>query len=751
MNKNFKELNDYEIFADEDQKNIFARITKLDGFIDDNNLDYFGIELRKTLELVFSSHEKMNIDGSLGKKIKSLREIYHIPTNVFSAISSLKSVSNRESHEGFQKKSDRPYKVSMTIPEARISMRNLWLFIKWVAIEIQEIKSEELVDTVYFELNTQTFNANDKEFMELENSNNDMEAKRMSMSQLILTGDYKFNVPTYQRDYTWGEANISKLLKDIDDRSIDNKTHYFGSLAIAVDNDEGILRIIDGQQRITTTLLILKNFYDEFVLRKIKLPLELDDFGKDKIKKIYMNQDVLSSQVAVTSILAGITTTTDKVLPKKPFNNYALILNWLKKLTDDEIIERYSAFSTKFEIATLIFKTSIDNEMDIFENLNTGGAELSDWDLIRSYIFSRIDPKLFLENEKIIDKSIKNMFIVPMNIHTKNKSEKKISSFFTVYNRLKTIEKRGKLLENNKKYEVFKSLWPSDKQKFKSITSFNNSLKEIEKILTIYIELVFGYKSNDSKLHPYAHIISLINREDAIPLLIKSIDIYCPLDDNFKIKKVTGKFEKFLRVMETYFIRGDLFGNNLSDYFDGYILKEGGDFIDDLYTYLKKSPIPMGSMDEFIEKISVSTELKPGNIMNILTNLEFHLRGIKLGSSGYITFEKTHEHIIAQKLKYIDYDDKKITKEEYDDLQLNKKNLLGNALILSLGNNAKAGNKKFIDKLNIYREHSKLALGDEKKVISSLITRKYFTFGDAVKRSKEMAKYIKNNKLYYEE
>ncbi|GAA7208229.1 hypothetical protein HpCK20_09190 [Helicobacter pylori] len=75
-----------------------------------------------------------------------------------------------------------------------------------------------------------------------------------------------FSIPAYQRNYTWAKENCEKLLQDIVSISQNKKTHFMGSITYIPHNidDEKSLRqlrefvIIDGQQRITTLMLLFK-------------------------------------------------------------------------------------------------------------------------------------------------------------------------------------------------------------------------------------------------------------------------------------------------------------------------------------------------------------------------------------------------------------------------------------------------------------------------------------------------------------
>ena len=79
-------------------------------------------------------------------------------------------------------------------------------------------------------------------------------------SYLQLEEDTIFVIPEYQRPYSWGITNCDKLWQDIIDYNDgDSKDNYFfGTIIINCDNDDTVYSLIDGQQRTTTFLLLLK-------------------------------------------------------------------------------------------------------------------------------------------------------------------------------------------------------------------------------------------------------------------------------------------------------------------------------------------------------------------------------------------------------------------------------------------------------------------------------------------------------------
>lgn len=78
-------------------------------------------------------------------------------------------------------------------------------------------------------------------------------------SEIVSVGELlgkRLSIPHYQRPYRWEEKNVGQLLADIRDSWIENKSKYrIGS--VILHENEGKLDIVDGQQRVTSILLVL--------------------------------------------------------------------------------------------------------------------------------------------------------------------------------------------------------------------------------------------------------------------------------------------------------------------------------------------------------------------------------------------------------------------------------------------------------------------------------------------------------------
>lgn len=77
---------------------------------------------------------------------------------------------------------------------------------------------------------------------------------------LKLEEETVFTIPEYQRAYSWGIDNCDKLQKDINDfvGSESRDRYFFGTIIINCQDNDTKYGLIDGQQRTTTFLLLLK-------------------------------------------------------------------------------------------------------------------------------------------------------------------------------------------------------------------------------------------------------------------------------------------------------------------------------------------------------------------------------------------------------------------------------------------------------------------------------------------------------------
>lgn len=157
-------------------------------------------------------------------------------------------------------------------------------------------------------------------------------------------------IPEYQRPYKWNEKNIDKLLNDFVEynasENSDKPMYYLGSIILHQDGDQ--LKVIDGQQRITTSLLIKK--------------------------------------VTDANFKSGITYSNGLSVNQIKHN-----LSYLQAIQNGEIFEfiEYTNLLASIDFSrinvTLILTATEDMAYTFFETQNTGGVRLSGSDILKAH------------------------------------------------------------------------------------------------------------------------------------------------------------------------------------------------------------------------------------------------------------------------------------------------------------------------------------------------------------------------------
>ena len=105
--------------------------------------------------------------------------------------------------------------------------------------------------------------------------------------------DFKFEIPFYQRAYSWKKQDIEKLISDINCK----EGHYLGNIVVKKNDDKFI--VIDGQQRLTTIYIILMALKEKL----FELDYEIDSGDGEKLNNFdinehrYVNKQILNAVI----------------------------------------------------------------------------------------------------------------------------------------------------------------------------------------------------------------------------------------------------------------------------------------------------------------------------------------------------------------------------------------------------------------------------------------------------------------------
>lgn len=214
--------------------------------------------------------------------------------------------------------------------------------------------------------------------------------------QRILEGTSQYVVPLFQRTYSWTKKEWTTLRDDLTDlcEEAEPRNHFIGSIVTMPTRSvpEGVAKylLIDGQQRLTTILLLLALLRDRakedpgILAAEIEQTLLTNPFkqGLDCFKLLPTQAD-RDSFIGV--IRGDGTTGADGQIGKAR----AFFESKLRGQIGAAIEKLKSVIVSNLLLVSIVLDAD-DNPHLIFESLNAKGLVLTAADLIRNYFFMRI-------------------------------------------------------------------------------------------------------------------------------------------------------------------------------------------------------------------------------------------------------------------------------------------------------------------------------------------------------------------------
>lgn len=226
---------------------------------------------------------------------------------------------------------------------------------------------------------------------------------------VILDGKTKYIVPVYQRPYAWEEEQIEKFIKDLFisfwgiERKSSPEPLFYGTIQLSSNNDN-TFEIIDGQQRLSTILLLL------LILRSMfpKNP-QLKESEFEWLTTQVNNgkeQEYLNEVIKIRDTIATLKMDKRKKNSNIYIKNAVFIKNLVTNIiySDDdelEILENVDNTINDFIIylfsniyfVVLKAKASLSKTVQIFTSINTRGLPLGEEDIFKVRIYEYLRDK----------------------------------------------------------------------------------------------------------------------------------------------------------------------------------------------------------------------------------------------------------------------------------------------------------------------------------------------------------------------
>lgn len=231
-----------------------------------------------------------------------------------------------------------------------------------------------------------------------------MKAEERSIGQ-VLTDQLRYEIPPYQRPYSWTVGNVEDLLEDIEEAYDKNDKEYFiGSLITIEREPNQRYEVVDGQQRLTTLNLILA---------RLRERIDHAD-AKQELGKRILPRNALTGQTETPRLTLRKRDQVffrDHVLEATPFEaekledldapkanlirNMASIDTFLK-VREQKWLKLFANYILENVYVVLVKTGSFSSAYRLFNVLNARGLDLSNADLIKNQLFSKMlesDPR----------------------------------------------------------------------------------------------------------------------------------------------------------------------------------------------------------------------------------------------------------------------------------------------------------------------------------------------------------------------
>jgi uncharacterized protein with ParB-like and HNH nuclease domain len=384
--------------------------------------------------------------------------------------------------------------------------------------------------------------------------------------------DSYYQIPDYQRPYSWNDEEIELLWDDIYSAFESGDESYFLGPMILIRKEDGYFDVVDGQQRLTTlTILfcVLRDLYyknDKKILNTIKSL----DREKYRLNLRLLTQPNYQNQFE-DEILNGIKFPQNKLTKKQKeenkFLNAASIFR--EKLGEienkNELVVKLVDYILNKVIMITITCSKQSFAIKLFQVLNKRGLDLSHTDLIKSYLYGKLDEKIkpqFISTwrevetiSKQVGEPLEDLFtyyeyyLLARNPKyslyeelTKHKWFKETNPNKVMYRIKKFIDNFNEISQMESKlifsfrYLPNQFFWKAilTTAKRKDFDDFEGLCKELRK--TYYCYWIAGYTTSKIKQLSF-NIISWIKKEKKLDDIKKEIDKKMTDDDVFKLMK----------------------------------------------------------------------------------------------------------------------------------------------------------------------------------------------------------------------
>lgn len=506
-----------------------------------------------------------------------------------------------------------------------------------------------------------------------------LENKTAENIKTLFEASESIRIPAYQRAYSWENKQCSQFLEDLLEQK--SKRYYLGQFLFEKDGET--LFIIDGQQRLTTTILFLS------AIAKIQ---EKQGQNIDKIKETYLtdvfrtieDDQIIFKKVSQKHLVSAIDD-TETISQKRIIETFNFFETELTKLDNDNLYLVQQTLENA--VISTFYITNKVEATQVFEYQNNRGKELSRFEIIKAYLMHQIyiqstnDVQAnndIADIQREISQTYRHIEAVESYFTESELLDNYCNLFFNINGNIEAIkEKLNKEANKTKWIKSFFENFVELTHSAKSIVS-NKNISEITNLFFV------GNEANWKLV-----LLTLFNKGevsgDTFKRILKLLEILC-----FKLKLGDYRTDYLPHYAKRYFNPTDIYNldnlyhdiKNVTETGFKWYWNDGDRFKNIIINYFDNE----------------KWHYNRNTIRFVLWQYENHLR--QINRSGTLLDKDLYNKYTIEHIK-----PQNPTDEVYsEDFKKNFLQLVGNLALLTQSQNSKFGNKSFEKKSELFQD-----------------------------------------------
>jgi hypothetical protein len=226
---------------------------------------------------------------------------------------------------------------------------------------------------------------------------------------------FRLEVPPNQREYSWTDKEVTTLFQDVTRALADEGSEYFLGTIVTIPRSEDVLEVVDGQQRLATTAILLAEMRNYLRDKEPLIVQSLEEYltvivreRRERVWKLKLNTDD-------NEFFGGmIRAEKDEDRPEPTQHSHTLILSafdearkhvsiilaGLKKTDHGDVLNKWITF-LEHSVQTILLQVPTGgNAYKMFETLNDRGLKTTQADLVKNYLFEQSHDRLSEAQQK---------------------------------------------------------------------------------------------------------------------------------------------------------------------------------------------------------------------------------------------------------------------------------------------------------------------------------------------------------------